>query len=66
MKKTDKEIELMAYRLIRSEAKRLDNDRKNASELGMYVQGVVDLQTEIYAKGFEDAPTILEATKEED
>ena len=54
MKKIDEEIELMAYRLIRIEARRFDNDRENASELGKYVQGVVDLQTEIYAKGIED------------
>lgn len=54
MKKIDEEIELMAYRLIRIETRRFDNDRENVSELGKYVQGVVDLQTEIYAKGFED------------
>jgi len=54
MKKIDEEIELMAYRLIRVETRRFDNDRENVSELGKYVQGVVDLQTEIYAKGFED------------
>lgn len=41
-------IELAAYRLIRIEARRFDRESSDA-ELGNYVRGVVDLQTEIYS-----------------
>ena len=41
------ELQLEAFRLIRKEARRFDRET-NDSELGNYVRGVVDLQTEIY------------------
>ena len=44
----EKTVELAAYRLIRIETKRFDRESSDA-ELGNYVRGVVDLQTEIYS-----------------
>ena len=44
----EKTIELAAYRLIRIETRRFDRESTDA-ELGNYVKGVVDLQTEIYS-----------------
>lgn len=49
MNLTEKEIELMAYRLIRIEARRFDRNTSD-SEFANYVKGIVDMQTEIYAK----------------
>lgn len=43
------ELQLEAFRLIRTEARRFDRET-NDSELGNYVRGVVDLETEIYAQ----------------
>ena len=43
------ELQLEAFRLIRKEARRF-NRETNDSELGNYVKGVVDLETEIYAQ----------------
>lgn len=43
------ELQLEAFRLIRREARRFDRET-NDSELGNYVRGVVDLETEIYAQ----------------
>ena len=43
------ELQLEAFRLIRKEARRLDR-KTNDSELGNYVKGVIDLETEIYAR----------------
>lgn len=41
------QIQLIAYRLIRIAARRFDSEMTN-EDLGMYVRGVVDLQTELY------------------
>jgi len=49
MNSTEEEIELMAYRLIRIEARRFDRDTSD-SEFANYVRGIVDMQTEIYVK----------------
>jgi len=49
MNLTEEEIELMAYRLIRIEARRFDRDTSDW-EFANYVRGVVDMQTEIYVK----------------
>jgi len=49
MNLTEEEIELMAYRLIRIEARRFDRDTSD-SEFANYVRGIVDMQTEIYAR----------------
>ena len=46
---TTEKSELIAYRLIRIETNRFDRN-KNDSELGNYVRGVVDFQTEIFSK----------------
>lgn len=43
------ELQLEAFRLIRRELRRFDRET-NDSELGNYVRGVVDLETEIYAQ----------------
>lgn len=42
-------LEKEAYRLIRIEARRLDRTTTD-SELGNYVRGVVDLQTQLYGE----------------
>lgn len=47
LNKLEKSIESEAYRLIRIEANRFDKEGKDA-ELGNYVRGIVDLQTEMY------------------
>lgn len=47
LNKLEKSIESEAYRLIRIEANRFDKEGKDA-ELGCYVRGIVDLQTEMY------------------
>ena len=44
----ERTIELAAYRLIRIETRRFDRESSD-TELGNYVRGVVDLQTEIYS-----------------
>ena len=44
----ERTVELAAYRLIRRESRRFDRESTDA-ELGNYVRGVVDLQTEIYS-----------------
>lgn len=47
LNKLEKSIEAEAYRLIRKEANRFNREESNA-ELGNYVRGIVDLQTEMY------------------
>ena len=44
---TTEEVELMAYRLIRTEVRRFDRETSDA-ELGNYVKGVVDMQAELF------------------
>lgn len=46
---TNDDVEKEAYRLIRIEVRRFDRET-NSSELGNYVRGVVDLQTEIFKR----------------
>lgn len=46
---TTEELQLMAYALIRAEVRRF-NRKTSDSELGNYVRGVVDMQTELYKK----------------
>lgn len=41
------ELQLEAFRVIRREARRFDRET-NDSELGNYVKGVVDLETQIF------------------
>lgn len=41
------ELQLEAFRLIRRELRRFDRET-NDSELGNYVRGVVDLETQIF------------------
>ena len=43
------ELQLEAFRLIRTEARRFDRETTD-SELGNYVKGVVDLETQIFAQ----------------
>ena len=43
------ELQLEAFRLIRTESRRFDRET-NDSELGNYVRGVVDLETQIFAQ----------------
>lgn len=43
------ELQLEAFRLIRKETRRFDRET-NDSELGNYVRGVVDLETQIFAQ----------------
>ena len=47
LNKLEKSIESEAYRLIRIEANRYSREGNDA-ELGNYVRGIVDLQTEMY------------------
>ena len=47
MQITTEQIELMAYRLIRIATRSFDSELSH-EDLGMYVRGVVDLQTELY------------------
>lgn len=54
MEMTNELVEQMAYRLIRKEANRLDK-MTDDSELGNYVRGVVDMQTEFYKANVEKA-----------
>ena len=49
MQITEEMLEREAYRLIRIEARRFDRTITD-SELGNYVRGVVDLQTELYGE----------------
>jgi len=49
MEISQEEIIQIAYRLIRQETNRFDREGSDA-ELGSYVRGVVQLQTEIYEK----------------
>ena len=51
MQITNEQIQLMAYRLIRIAARRFDSEITHEN-LGMYVRGVVDLQTELYGEEF--------------
>ena len=44
---TDKNLVITAYDVIRRETRRYDR-KSNDAELGNYVKGVVDLQTELY------------------
>lgn len=46
---TTEELQLMAYGLIRAEVRRFHRETSD-SELGNYVRGVVDMQTELYKK----------------
>ncbi len=46
---TTDELQLEAFRLIRKETKRF-NRETNDSELGNYVRGIVDLETQIFAQ----------------
>lgn len=48
---TTEELQLMAYGLIRAEVRRL-NRKTSDSELGNYVRGIVDMQTELYKKEY--------------
>lgn len=50
MEVSNQTIELEAYRLIRQEARKLDEnlDTTECQDLGNYVRGVVDLQTQMY------------------
>lgn len=45
---SEKELELIAYRLIRIACRRFDRTTTD-SELANYIMGIVDLQTEIYS-----------------
>lgn len=49
MQITEEMLEREAYRLIRIEARRFDRTTTD-SELGNYVRGIVDLQTELYGE----------------
>ena len=44
---TDEKLVITAYDVIRRETRRYDR-KSNDAELGNYVKGVVDLQTELY------------------
>ena len=44
---TDEKLVIIAYDVIRRETRRYDR-KSNDAELGNYVKGVVDLQTELY------------------
>ena len=46
--KLEEEIELIAYRLIRIEARKFDRDTSD-SEFANYVRGIVDMQTNMHA-----------------
>ena len=46
---TDENLVITAYDVIRRETRRYDRE-SNDAELGNYVKGVVDLQTELYKK----------------
>lgn len=70
---TTEELQLMAYGLIRAEVRRF-NRKTSDSELGNYVRGVVDMQTELYKKEcgktwvelMGDAPLPLKESKDTD
>lgn len=49
MRITEEMLEKEAYRLIRIEVRRFDRTTMD-SELGNYVRGVVDLQTQLYGE----------------
>ena len=49
MKITEEMLEREAYRLIRIEVRRFDRNTTD-SELGNYVRGVVELQTQLYGE----------------
>ena len=44
---TDEKLAITSYDVIRRETRRYDR-KSNDAELGNYVKGVVDLQTELY------------------
>lgn len=50
MQITSEQVQLIAYRLIRIASRSFDNEM-SAEDLGYYVRGVVDLQSELYEKG---------------
>lgn len=56
---TDEKLVITAYDVIRRETRRYDR-KSNDAELGNYVKGVVDLQTELYKNA-----QIMEALKSE-
>lgn len=70
---TTEELQLMAYGLIRTEVRRFNRETSD-SELGNYVRGVVDMQTELYKKEcgktwaevMGDAPLPLKKLKDTD
>ena len=45
----EKEIELLAYMLIRREVRNFERTTSD-SELANYVRGIVDFQTELYSR----------------
>ena len=49
MQITEEMLEREAYRLIRIEVRRFDRNTTD-SELGNYVRGVVELQTQLYGE----------------
>ena len=59
IKITDEKLVITAYDVIRRETRRYDR-KSNDAELGNYVKGVVDLQTELYKNA-----QIMEALKSE-
>lgn len=69
---TTEELQLMAYGLIRTEVRRFNRETSD-SELGNYVRGVIDMQTELYKKEcgkdwaevMGDAPLPLKKLKDE-
>lgn len=56
---TDEKLVITAYDVIRRETRRYDRE-SNDAELGNYVKGVVDLQTELYKNA-----QIMESLKSE-
>lgn len=70
---TTEELQLMAYGLIRTEVRRFNRETSD-SELGNYVRGVIDMQTELYKKKYKktwaevmgDVPLPLKKLKDED
>ena len=61
---TDENLIITAYNVIRKETRRYDR-KSNDAELGNYVKGVVDLQTELY-KIVQSQTALDELTERED
>ena len=61
---TDEKLVITAYDVIRRETRRYDRE-SNDAELGNYVKGVVDLQTELY-KNAQIHTTLNELYESED